>query len=69
MDEIKTKAPPRLPALPALQRTPLLADAAAFALLGGGGYLAPVRRARARNFVNYKALAICFRLSYDAPCA
>ena len=28
MDEIKTKAPPRLPALPALQRTPLLADAA-----------------------------------------
>ena len=40
MDEIKPKAPLRLPALPALQRTPLLADAAAFALLGGGGYLA-----------------------------
>ena len=40
MEEIRKSAALRLPALPKLQRTPLLEDAAAFVILGGGGYLA-----------------------------
>ncbi len=40
MDEIRIIAAPRTVSLPKLKRTPLLTDAAAFAVLGGGGYLA-----------------------------
>ena len=40
MEEIRKNVALRLPALPKLRRTPLLADAAAFAALCGGGYLA-----------------------------
>ena len=40
MEELKRNAALRLPALPKMRRTPLLADAAAFAALGVGGYLA-----------------------------
>ncbi len=40
MEDIKKIFVLRLPALPRLRRTPLLEDAAAFVLLGGGGYAA-----------------------------
>lgn len=40
MDEIRKIAAPHPVSLPKLRRTPLLTDAAAFAVLGGGGYLA-----------------------------
>ncbi len=40
MEEIRKRFSVRLPALPRLRRTPLLEDAFAFAVLGGGGYLA-----------------------------
>ena len=40
MEELKRQALLRVPALPKLRRNPLLQDAAAFALLGVGGYLA-----------------------------
>ena len=40
MDEIRKIAAPRPISLPKLRRTPLLTDAVAFAVLGGGGYLA-----------------------------
>ncbi len=40
MDEIRKLTAPRPLALPKLRRTPLLTDAVAFAVLGGGGYLA-----------------------------
>ena len=40
MDEIKSKAALRLPPLPKPRRTPLLDGAAAFAVLGVGGYAA-----------------------------
>ena len=43
MEELKTKAVlslPALPKLPRVRKTPLLADAAAFAVLLGGGYAA-----------------------------
>ena len=39
MEELKRQAALRLPALPKLRKTPLLTDAAAFAVLGAGGYL------------------------------
>ena len=40
MEEIRKAFAPYLPALPRLRRTPLLENAAAFVLLGGGGYAA-----------------------------
>ena len=40
MEEIRKTAALRLPALPRVKKTPLLTGAAAFAALGGGGYLA-----------------------------
>ena len=40
MEEIRKQAAIRLPALPKLKMTPLMADAIAFAVLGGGGYAA-----------------------------
>ena len=40
MEEIKSSLALRLPALGRWKKSPLLVDAAAFALLGGGGYLA-----------------------------
>ena len=40
MEELKRSAALRLPALPKLKRTSMLEDAVAFAVLGGGGYLA-----------------------------
>ena len=40
MEEIRKQIALHLPALPKVRMTPLLADAIAFALLGGGGYAA-----------------------------
>jgi hypothetical protein len=40
MDEIRKLTVKGLPTLPKIRRTPLLEDAVAFAVLGGGGYLA-----------------------------
>ena len=40
MEEIRKIETARLPALPKLRRSPLLTDALAFVVLGGGGYLA-----------------------------
>ena len=40
MEEIRKTASLRLPALPRVKKTPLLTDAFAFAVIGGGGYLA-----------------------------
>ena len=40
MEKIMKRIPIRLPAMPKLRRTPLMEDAAAFAILGGGGYIA-----------------------------
>lgn len=40
MEEIRKLFSVRLPVLPKMRRSPLLEDAFAFAVLGGGGYLA-----------------------------
>ena len=40
MEEIRKQTAIRIPSLPKMKMTPLLADAIAFAVLGGGGYAA-----------------------------